>query len=150
MTSLLPYIESGFKIYFNRRNLRKVASLRLKNEINYNLRIIDMLNWNKINKETKRYFANHLSSKALEEYIYIGKPNLVEKLLHTKSNLKIEKTEDEKSIDKESLIGNIINRIRTIQVIANFPEELTENDKSKFGTRIKNIHIGLNDLNKLI
>ena len=61
-----------------------------------------------------------------------------------------EKTTDEKSIDKESLIGNIINRIKTIQIIANFPEELKENDKSRFGTRVNNIHIGLNDLKKLI
>jgi hypothetical protein len=150
MTNLLPYIESGFKIFFNRRHLRKIAVLRLKNEINYNLRIIDMINWNEINKETKRYFANQLSTIALEEYIYLGKPNIVEKLIDAKPNLKIEKTTDEKSIDKESLIGNIINRIKTIQIIANFPEELKENDKSRFGTRVNNIHIGLNDIKKLI
>jgi hypothetical protein len=70
MTNLLPYIENGFRIFFNRRHLRKMATLRLKNEIDYNLRIIDMINWNEINKETKRYFANQFSTNALEEYIY--------------------------------------------------------------------------------
>lgn len=150
MTNLLPYIENGFKIFFNRSHLRKIAMLRLKNEINYNLRIIDMINWNEINKETKRYFTNQFSITALEEYIYLGKPNLVEKLLNCYSNKNIVKTEDEKYVDRESLAGNIINRIRTIKVIANIPEELSENDKSIFKTRINNIHIGLNDLKKLI
>ncbi len=150
MTNLLPYIENGFKIIFNRRHLRKMASLRLKNEINYNLRIIDMINWNEINKETKRYFANQFSTTALEEYIYLGKPNLVEKLINAYSNKNIVKTVDEKHVERESLTGNIINRIKTVKVIANIPEELGENDRSNFTTRIKNIQIGLNDLKKLI
>ena len=150
MTNLLPYIENGFKIYFNRRHLRKMAALRLKNEINYNFRIIDMINWNNINRETKKYLSKQFSTIALEEYIYLGKPNLVEKLLNVKSNMNAEKTEDEKYVDTESLIGNVINRIKTVKVIANLPEELIENDRSNFKTRVKNIHIGLNDLKKLI
>jgi hypothetical protein len=127
-----------------------MAALRLKNEINYNLRIIDMINWNNINRETKKYLLKQLCTIALEEYIYLGKPNLVEKLLNAKSNMNAEKTEDEKSVDTESLIGNIINRIKTVKVIANLPDELIENDRSNFKTRVKNIHIGLNDLKKLI
>lgn len=150
MTNLLPYIENGFKIFFNSRHLRKMATLRLKNEINYNLRIIDMINWNNINRETKKYLSKQFCTIALEEYIYLGKPNLVEKLLNAKSNINAEKTEDEKSVDTESLIGNVINRIKTVKVIANLPEELIENDRSNFKTRLKNIHIGLNDLKKYI
>ena len=146
MVNLLPYIENSFKIFFNRSHIRKMAILRLKNEINYNLRIIDMINWNNINKETKKHLTLQLSTQALEEYLYLGKPSLVEKLLNVKPSLNIEKTEDENSIDKESLIGNVINRIKTIKVIADFPEELSGNDKSNFKTRIKNINIGLNDL----
>lgn len=69
MTYLLPYIENGFKIFFNRRHLRKMATLRLKNEINYNLRIIDMINWNEINKKTKKHLSNQLSTNALEEFL---------------------------------------------------------------------------------
>lgn len=80
----------------------------------------------------------------------MGKPNLVEKLLNAYSNKNILKTEDEKEVDRESLTGNIINRIKTVKVIANLPEELSENDKSNFTTRVKNIKIGLNDLKKLI
>ena len=150
MVNLLPYIENTFKIYFNRNHIRRIAILRLKNEINYNLRIIDMINWNQINKETKKYFANQFSTNALEEYIYLGKPNLVEKLLNAKSSPNIEKTEDEKYVDRESLIGNVINRKKTVQVIGNLPQELGDNDRSNFKTRINNIHIGLNDLKKLI
>jgi hypothetical protein len=33
-----------------------MATLRLKNEINYNLRIFDMINWNEINKKTKNIY----------------------------------------------------------------------------------------------
>ena len=150
MTNLLPYIENGFKIFFYRRHLRKIATLRLKNEINYNLRILDMINWKNINKETQKHLSKQLSTDSLEEYIYLGKPNLVEKLLNAKPNLITEKTDDETSIANESLIGNIINRIKTIKVIANLPIELRDNDKSRFGIRVNNIHIGLNDLKKLI
>jgi len=147
---MIPYIENSLKIFFNRRHLRKMATLRLKNEINYNLRIIDMINWNEINKKTKKHLSNQLSTNALEEYIYLGKPNLVEKLLNAYSNKNIVKTEDEKHIDRESLTGNLINRIKTAKIIANIPEELSENDKSKFTTRINNIQIGLNDLKNII
>ena len=89
-----------------------MATLRLKNEINYNLRILDMINWKNINKETQKHLSKQLSTVALEEYIYLGKPNLVEKLLNAKPNLNTEKTEYENSVDKESLIGNVINRIK--------------------------------------
>jgi hypothetical protein len=147
---MIPYIENSLKIFFNRRHLRKMATLRLKNEINYNLRIIDMINWNEINKKTKKHLSNQLSTNALEEYIYLGKPNLVEKLLNAYSNKNIVKTEDEKHIDRESLTGNLINRIKTAKIIANIPEDLSENDKSKFTTRINNIQIGLNDLKNII
>jgi hypothetical protein len=150
MVNMIPYIENSLKIFFNRRHLRKMATLRLKNEINYNLRIIDMINWNEINKKTKKHLSNQLSTNALEEYIYLGKPNLVEKLLNAYSNKNIVKTEDEKHIDRESLTGNLINRIKTAKIIANIPEELSENDKSKFTTRINNIQIGLNDLKNII
>ena len=150
MVNMIPYIENSLKIFFNRRHLRKMATLRLKNEINYNLRIIDMINWNEINKKTKKHLSNQLSTNALEEYIYLGKPNLVEKLLNAYSNKNIVKTEDEKHIDRESLTGNLINRIKTAKIIANIPEDLSENDKSKFTTRINNIQIGLNDLKNII
>ncbi len=150
MINMLPYIENSLKIFINRRHLRKMAILRLKNEINYNLRIIDMINWNEINKKTKKHLSNQLSTNALEEFIYLGKPNLVEKLLNAYSNKNILKTVDEKHVERESLTGNIINRIKTVKVIANLPEELSENDKSNFTTRINNIKIGLNDLKKLI
>ena len=150
MINLLPYIENSFKIFFNRRHLRKMAALRLKNEINYNLRILDMINWKNINQETQKHLSKQLSTAALKEYIYLGKPNLVEKIINAIPKSSTEKTADENYIDKESLIGNIINRIKTVKVIANLPEDLRENDKSRFGTRINNIHIGLNDLKKLI
>jgi hypothetical protein len=150
MPNLLPYIENGFKIFLNRRHLRKMATLRLKNEINYNLRILDMINWKNINQETQKHLSKQLSTAALKEYIYLGKPNLVEKIINAIPKSSTEKTADENYIDKESLIGNIINRIKTVKVIANLPEDLRDNDKSRFGTRINNIHIGLNDLKKLI
>ena len=43
-----------------------------------------------------------------------------------------------------------MTRIKTIQIIANFPEESKKNDKSRFVTRVHNIQIGLNDFKKLI
>lgn len=150
MHNMLPYIENSLKIFFNRRHLRKIAILRLRNEINYNLRIIDMINWNEINKKTKKHLSNQLSTNALEEYLYLGKPNLVDKLINAYSIKNIVKTEEENQVDNESLTGNLINRIKTIKVIANFPEELSENDRSNFTIRIKNIQIGLNDLKKVI
>jgi len=146
MTNLLPYVENGIQILFQRRHLRKMATLRLKNEINYNLRIIDMINWKNIDKKTKNYLTVQLSTKSLEEYLYLGKPNRVDKILNAKPSI----IADEDSVDKESLIGNIINKVKTIHIIANLPEELEDNNKSKFITRINNIHIGLNDLKNLI
>lgn len=151
MTNLLPYIENGFKIFFNRRHLRKISELRLKNEINYNLRIIDMVQWSNISKETKRHFAKQLTTQALEEYIYLGKPNILDKLLSYEYFKDTEKSKEEESINKESLIGNVINKIKTLKVIIELPEVLAiVDDKSKFTTRLKNITSGLNDLKKLI
>ena len=43
MSNLITYIESGVKIFFCRKHLRRIAMLSLKNEINYNLRIIAMI-----------------------------------------------------------------------------------------------------------
>jgi hypothetical protein len=150
MNDLIPYIQNSINIFFQRRHLKQISELRLKNEINYNLRIIDMIQWKDIDKKTKNYLSNQLSTSALEEYIYLGKQSRIEKLLNAKPSFITEKTEDENSIDKESLIGNIINRIKTIKIISSFPEELFDNDKSRFSVRIENIHIGLNDLKKLI
>ena len=145
MTTLLPYIENGIKILFNRRNIRMIAKLRMKNEINYNLRIIDMINWNNINRETKKHLAKQLSTQALEEYIYLGKPNIIEKLLNAKPN----KIIDIDIVDKDSLISNLINKIKTIHIISSFPENLENDNKGNFITRVNNITSSLNELKKL-
>ncbi len=145
MTTLLPYIENGIKIYFNRKNIRMIATLRMKNEINYNLRIIDMINWKHINNETKKHLAKHLSTQALEEYIYLGKPNIIEKLLNAKPN----KIIDIDLVDKDSLISNLINKIKTIHIISSFPENLENDNKGNFITRVNNITSSLNELKKL-
>lgn len=146
MTSILPYIENGFKIYFNRKNLRMIATLRMKNEINYNLRIIDMINWKHINIGTKKHLANQLSTQALEEYIYLGKANIIEKLLNAKPN----KIIDIDLVDKDSLISNLINKIKTIHILSSFPENLENDNKGNFITRVNNITSSLNELKKLI
>lgn len=146
MTSLLPYIESGFKIYFNRRNLRMISTLRMKNEINYNLRIIDMINWKHINIETKKHLARQFSTQALEEYIYLGKPNIIEKLLNAKPNNII----DIDLVDKDSLISNLINKIKTIHIISSFPENLEKDNMGNFITRVNNITLSLDQLKKLV
>ncbi len=146
MTSLLPYIENGIKIYFNRKNLRMIATLRMKNEINYNLRIIDMINWKHINIETKKHLAKQLSTQSLEEYIYLGNPNIIEKLLNAKPS----KIIDIDLVDKDSLISNLINKIKTIHILSSFPENLENDNKGNFITRVNNITSSLNELKKLI
>ena len=146
MTSLLPYIENGMKIYFNRKNLRMIATLRMKNEINYNLRIIDMINWKHINIGTKKHLAKQLSTQSLEEYIYLGNPNIIEKLLNAKPS----KIIDIDLVDKDSLISNLINKIKTIHIISSFPENLENDNKGNFITRVNNITSSLDELKKLI
>lgn len=146
MTSLLPYIDNGIKIYFNRKNLRMIATLRMKNEINYNLRIIDMINWKHINIETKKHLAKQLSTQSLEEYIYLGNPNIIEKLLNAKPS----KIIDIDLVDKDSLISNLINKIKTIHILSSFPENLENDNKGNFITRVNNITSSLNELKKLI
>jgi hypothetical protein len=122
-----------------------IATLRMNNEINYNLRIIDMINWKHINIETKKYLANQLSTQALEEYIYLGKPNIIEKLL----NAKLKKNNNTDLVDNDSLICHLINKIKTIHIISSFPVNLKSDNKGNFITRVNNITSSLDQLKKL-
>lgn len=151
MHNILPYLENGVSIFFQRRHLRKISYIRLKNEINFNLRIMDMINWKNISKDTKKYLSKQLTTRALEEYIYLGKETSIEKLLSVNSLNPADKTPEESPISKESLAGNIINKIKTLKVIIDLPQDLAVvDDKSNFTARLKNISLGLNDLKKLI
>jgi ASC-1-like (ASCH) protein len=122
-----------------------IATLRMKNEINYNLKIIDMINWKHINIETKKHLANQLSTKALEEYIYLGRATIVEKLL----NAKLKKINNTDLVDNDSLISHLINKIKTIHIISSFPENLENDNKGNFITRVNNITSSLDQLKKL-
>ncbi len=55
----------------------------------------------KLIKKQKRYFANQFSTNALDEYIYLRKPNIVEKLIDVKPNLKIEKLQMKNLLTKK-------------------------------------------------
>lgn len=67
-----------------------------------------MINWNYINRETKKYLSKQLCTIDLEEYIYLGNSNFKENMINTFNKSKTIKTNDENLVDKESLIGNLI------------------------------------------
>jgi hypothetical protein len=105
---------------------------RLLVECRVNLALIDMAMWNDVSNNFKHYLIVQLQTEAMELAIEFSSENVFT-FLEKKIFI------DEKSRTKGKTFSIIISKIKALKVIANIPEDLSADNKSRINSRVNNL-----------
>ncbi|NDC30419.1 MAG: hypothetical protein EBZ58_05675 [Bacteroidetes bacterium] len=105
---------------------------RLIVECRVNLALIDMALWNDVSNNFKHYLIVQLQTEALELASEFSSENVF-KFIEKKIFI------DEKSQTKGRTFSIIISKIKALKVIANIPEDLSADNKSRISARINHL-----------
>ena len=142
-------IFSGLGYLFHRHRLRRVAKVKLLNEIDFNLRIIDMIEWQNVSQKFKYEMAKQFTFNEFQNFILVCSSDFLDLL--TSKNINLQKEENKANEENENFyISHTINKIKTIQIISNLGNEFENDNKSRFDLRINNIKVSLQTLKSIL
>lgn len=147
-TSIRPALKP-ISFFFQRHRIRRLAKAKLLQEINFNLRLIDMIEWKGVSIEFKNKIVGEFTIRDFENFIEVCSEDIFDLLNKRKVKYEEEGTDEIKSDDHE-LISSLINKIKTLQLIAQFNKNFESDNKSLFEVRLKNIKTGLKELKQLL
>jgi hypothetical protein len=147
-TSITPALKP-ISFFFQRHRIRRLAKAKLLQEINFNLRLIDMIEWIGVSAEFKNKVVGEFTLKEFENFIEVCTEDVFDRI-HKKMVEFEDENPDDKRVEKTELISNTINKIKTLQLIADFNKNFEADNKSIFAVRLKNIKHGLIELKSLI
>jgi hypothetical protein len=135
---------SGMLYFLRRKSVHNYARVKIIQEINYNLRLIDMMEWNGVEEKFKLELCKNFKTEEIEFYIKFITTDLMNNLLNQKSE------SDEDGIS-ESPYSSAINKMETLKALAKVNQNILEvNNKAKLNTRIKNIKTALTSIKSTI
>jgi hypothetical protein len=147
-TNITPALKP-ISFFFQRHRIRRLAKAKLLQEINFNLRLIDMIEWIGVSAEFKNKVVGEFTLKEFENFIEVCSEDVFDRI-----NKKMVEFEDEnlddKKVEKTELLSNLINKIKTLQLIAEFNKDFEADNKSRFDKRLNNIKKGLNELKQTL
>jgi hypothetical protein len=139
------YFISGVFYLFNRRALKKYALLKLKQEINYNLRLVDMMQWTDVKDEFKLELSKSFKSVDMEYYLRYTSLEILNSITQQKVNI----TRDGNLA--EIPFSSAINKMESLKILAGLERNiLDENNRAKLSVRIQNIKDDLNTIKELL
>ncbi len=147
-TNITPAIKP-ISFFLQRHRIRRLAKAKLLQEINFNLRLIDMIEWKGVSIEFKNKVVGEFTIRDFENFIEVCSEDIFDLLNKRKVKYEEEGTDEIKTDDHE-LISSLINKIKTLQLIAQFNKNFESDNKSLFEVRLKNIKTGLKELKQLL
>ena len=142
-------ITQPLTFLFFRHRIRKIAKVKLFQEINFNLRLIDMIEWVGVSTEFKYKVVGEFSVKQFENIIEMCPQDILDKL--SKKIIKFESESiQESEVDDHEMVSSLINKIKTLKIIAALDKNFESDNKAKFDVRIRNIKTGLQQLKQVI
>ena len=134
---------------FQRDRIRKFAKAKLLQEINFNLRLIDILEWKDVSIEFKNKIIGEFTIKEFENFLEVCSEDFLDIL--SKKTFEFENENlDDSQLDKQELISGTINKIKTLQLIATFNKNFESDNKAKLEVRLRNIKKSLNELKQTL
>lgn len=106
------FIFSGLYYLMNRKAIRKYALIKLYNEINFNLKIIDVLKWKGITDFEKLRLCSHFRTHDIEEYLKFISTDILDAILSGDKNL-----HEFKGDEGQEKYGSVINKIETLKLL---------------------------------
>lgn len=147
-TSFTPVLKP-ISFFFQRQRIRKLAKAKLLQEINFNLRLIDIIQWQGVSIEFKNKVVGEFTIIEFNSFLEVCSEDFFDKL--NKKKIKYENENTEETIpDEHELVSSLINKIKTLKIIAGFNKNFESDNKARFDVRIANIEKGLNELKKII
>jgi hypothetical protein len=138
-------------LYKKNRN-KNIAKIKLLIQLELNLKIIDIINWQNIDADFKFFMISKIQTNEIDNYLQICEPDLLDKLIK-KTIYYLYEDEDVQNLNEEKTsLVNVLSKIKALQIIAeaNNIEKLKNNIKTKLDNRISNIKNGLLEIKKII
>jgi hypothetical protein len=127
-------LMSGMFYFLKRKSLYKYAQIKIVQEINYNLRLIDMMEWSGVNDEFKLELCTNFKTDDMEYYLKFISLDMLNTILSQKPNIS-----DENNI-VEIPFSSAINKMESLKVLAKMNKSvLEENNRGRINLRIQNI-----------
>jgi hypothetical protein len=101
-------------------------------ECRVNLALLDMAMWKDVTNQFKYYLIGQLQTEAIELAIESSTENIFSTLNDFISS-------GDRKKDSGYAYSIIISKMKALKVIANIPEELSDDNKSRLNSRIKNL-----------
>ncbi len=125
---------NGMFYFLKRKSLHKYAQIKIVQEINYNLRLIDMMEWSGVNDDFKLELSKNFKTEDMEYYLKYISLDMLNTLLSQKPNLN-----DENNI-VEIPFSSAINKMESLKVLAKINKSVLEgNNRGRITLRIQNI-----------
>jgi NADH:ubiquinone oxidoreductase subunit C len=113
-------------------------------EINYNLRLIDMMEWSGVQDDFKLELCKNFRTEEMEYYLKIISLDFLNEIMS-----QIPNSSDDNGI-KEIPFCAAINKMESLKVLANLNQNLLEeNNRAKIEVRIKNIKEDLSSIKSI-
>jgi hypothetical protein len=127
-------LMNGMFYFLKRKSLHKYAQIKIVQEINYNLRLIDMMEWSGVNDDFKLELSKNFKTEDMEYYLKYISLDMLNTLLSQKPNLN-----DENNI-VEIPFSSAINKMESLKVLAKINKSVLEgNNRGRITLRIQNI-----------
>lgn len=133
-------IFSGIKSFDKWLSKDIVKKKTLLLECHFNLRLLEMIKWNGVSQEFINHICKHLQSDTAEMTLSLSDSKIFSFLY--------DKVKGDDSDSTENKIISLINRIKMIKIISSIPIELSDNNRSNFDVRIKNLQNLLKEIIK--
>ena len=134
---------------FQRDRIRKFAKVKLLQEINFNLRLIDVIEWKDVSIEFKNKIIGEFTIKEFENFLEVCSEDFLDIL--SKKTFEFENENlDNSQPDKQELISGTINKIKTLQLIATFNKNFESDNRAKLEVRLRNIKESLKELKQTL
>jgi NADH:ubiquinone oxidoreductase subunit C len=135
---------SGIFYFINRKSLHKYGKIKMTQEINYNLRLIDMMEWSGVQDDFKLELCKNFRTEEMEYYLKIISLDFLNEIMS-----QIPNSSDDNGI-KEIPFCAAINKMESLKVLANLNQNLLEeNNRAKVEVRIKNIKEDLSSIKSI-
>lgn len=127
-------LMSGMFYLLKRKSIHKYAQIKILQEINYNLRLIDMMEWTGVQNDFKLELCKSFKTDEMEYYLKFIALDLLNVILAQKPN-----SNDDNNI-VEIPFSSAINKMESLKVLAKMNKSvLEENNRARIKLRIQNI-----------
>jgi hypothetical protein len=138
-------LRGGIFYLINRNSLHKYGKIKMTQEINYNLRLIEMMEWVGVQDDFKLELCKNFRTEEMEKYLKFISLDFLNAILSQMPN-----SNDDIGL-KEIPFSSAINKMESLKALASLKQKvLEENNRARIAVRLNNIKEDLSSIKSLL